>query len=147
MPIFKNSGIIDCGVEICAMAEMLPMMSSGIGAFEQVRWDLEARGLQSGDIPVLIIGIAPDIYPLGSRHAMALAEPQQQDLYEKALMPALNPNSTFELDRMENLPYYTLKYIEATGFPLPPDLILPTKTSRKSPGPRGKPGPKKKTGP
>ena len=58
MVIFKNLNIIDLGIEICPMASMLPHMSSGIGAFEQVVWDLNHRESVPGfDVPVLILGI------------------------------------------------------------------------------------------
>ncbi|MBW2031752.1 MAG: restriction endonuclease [Deltaproteobacteria bacterium] len=57
MIIFKNLGVIDSGIEICPMASMLPHMSSGIGAFEQVVWDLEYRGISNLDIPVIVLGI------------------------------------------------------------------------------------------
>lgn len=58
MIIFKNHGMIQYGIEVCPTASMLPFMSSGIGAFEQVRWDLEHRGFVSGfDVPVLLLGV------------------------------------------------------------------------------------------
>lgn len=58
MVIFKNFEVIDSGIEICPMASMLPHLSSGIGSFEQVIWDLDHRGAVPGfDVPVLIIGI------------------------------------------------------------------------------------------
>lgn len=58
MIIFKNYGVINCGVEICPMSSMLPHMSSGIGAYEQVKWDLESRGfVKDFDIPVLVLGV------------------------------------------------------------------------------------------
>jgi len=61
MVIYKNFGLIDAGIEICPMACMLPHMSSGIGAFEQVRWDLDKRGHVSGfDVPVLVLGVATE---------------------------------------------------------------------------------------
>lgn len=56
MVIFHKLGVIDCGVEICPMASMLPHMSSGIGSFEQVTWDLQIRGVADIDIPVLVLG-------------------------------------------------------------------------------------------
>ena len=63
MVIFKNLGVIDCGIEICPMQSMLPHMSTGIGAFEQVRWDLEHRGIADIDIPVVVLGIEPGSFP------------------------------------------------------------------------------------
>jgi hypothetical protein len=58
MVIFQNLKIIDCGIEICPMSCMLPHMSSGIGAFEQVVWDLAHRGAKKGfDVPVIVIGV------------------------------------------------------------------------------------------
>jgi hypothetical protein len=44
MVIFRNLGVIDCGIELCPMTSMLPHLSSGIGSFEQVVWDLKYRG-------------------------------------------------------------------------------------------------------
>ena len=61
MNIFRNIGIIESGVEICPMACMLPHLSSGIGAFEQVKWDLEYRGaVEDFDVPTLLIGVATE---------------------------------------------------------------------------------------
>ena len=57
MVIFRKLDLIDCGVEICLMASMLPHMSSGIGAFEQVVWDLMVRGESRQDTPVLVVGV------------------------------------------------------------------------------------------
>lgn len=56
MPIFRNLGVIECGIEICPMSSMLPHMSTGIGSFEQVRWDLDYRGSFENDVPVLLLG-------------------------------------------------------------------------------------------
>lgn len=56
MVIFRNLGIMDCGIEICPMASMLPHLSSGIGSFEQVVWDLKLRGVMDKDVPVLLLG-------------------------------------------------------------------------------------------
>ena len=58
MVIYRNLDIIDAGIEICPMASMLPHMSSGIGSFEQVVWDLKHRGAVKGfDVPVIVLGI------------------------------------------------------------------------------------------
>jgi phage tail protein X len=53
--LFRNVGLVDNGVVICAMASMLPHMPSGIGTFEQVRWDLQLREAAAIDTPVLLI--------------------------------------------------------------------------------------------
>lgn len=57
MTIFKNRGIIDAGVEIVPLKQLVSEMSSGVSYFEQFVWDLEQRGVSNIDIPVLIIGI------------------------------------------------------------------------------------------
>jgi hypothetical protein len=63
MVIFKNLGLIEYGIEICPMASMLPHMSSGIGAYEQVIWDLKCRGIADIDIPVVVLGVeSEEIY-------------------------------------------------------------------------------------
>ncbi len=58
MTIFHNHKIIDVGVEIVPMKEMADEMSTGVSYFEQIKWDLENRGVADIDIPVLILGIA-----------------------------------------------------------------------------------------
>lgn len=62
MVLFNRFGMIDCGIEICPMASMLPHLSTGIGSFEQVAWDLTYRGNADIDIPVLVIGFEPDSF-------------------------------------------------------------------------------------
>jgi len=57
MTIFHNKGFIDAGVEIVPMKIMADEMSTGVSYFEQIKWDLEARGVADIDIPVLIMGI------------------------------------------------------------------------------------------
>lgn len=57
MTIFKNLGIIDAGIEIVPIKELAKEMSTGVSYFEQLVWDLNARGVSNIDIPVLIIGI------------------------------------------------------------------------------------------
>ena len=57
MTIFHNKGLIDAGVEIVPMKKMADQMSTGVSYFEQIRWDLEARGVADIDIPVVILGI------------------------------------------------------------------------------------------
>lgn len=65
MVIFKNLGLIDCGIEVCPMQAMLPHMSTGIGSYEQVRWDLIARGETESDVPVVLIGFVSDLLAEG----------------------------------------------------------------------------------
>ncbi len=60
MTIFKNLGIIDAGVEIVPMRQLVSEMSSGVSYFEQFIWDLQHRGVSNIDIPVLILGIDVD---------------------------------------------------------------------------------------
>ena len=57
MTIFRNLGIIDCGIEIVPVKALALEMSSGVSYFEQFVWDLENRGVADIDVPVLIIGI------------------------------------------------------------------------------------------
>jgi len=60
MTIFHNKGFIDAGVEIVPMKRMADEMSTGVSYFEQIRWDLETRGVADIDIPVIIMGIDGD---------------------------------------------------------------------------------------
>ena len=57
MTIFRNLGLITCGIEIVPVKALALEMSSGVSYFEQFVWDLESRGVADIDIPVLIIGI------------------------------------------------------------------------------------------
>lgn len=79
MPIFARRGVIDCGIEIVPMKSLAigvrramrgkgnqdedaettsnSRMSTGVSYFEQIKADLEARGVADLDIPVLILGI------------------------------------------------------------------------------------------
>lgn len=57
MTIFKNQGIIDSGIEIVPMLSLANQMSTGVSYFEQIKTDLEYRGVSNIDIPVLVIGI------------------------------------------------------------------------------------------
>ncbi|MCK4631992.1 MAG: restriction endonuclease [candidate division Zixibacteria bacterium] len=57
MTIFHNLGHIDTGIEIVAVKPFVDHMSSGVSYFEQLAWDLEARGEADIDIPVLVLGI------------------------------------------------------------------------------------------
>ena len=57
MTIFAKHEIIDAGIEIVPMLNMANNMSSGVSYFEQVKTDLEERGVADLDIPTLIIGI------------------------------------------------------------------------------------------
>jgi len=60
MTIFKNLGIIDCGIEIVPVKNFADEMSTGVSYFEQFAWDLNKRGVSDIDIPVLILGIDKD---------------------------------------------------------------------------------------
>lgn len=57
MTIFKNLGLIECGIEVVPVKALALEMSSGVSYFEQFVWDLESRGVADIDIPVLILGI------------------------------------------------------------------------------------------
>jgi hypothetical protein len=57
MTIFRNLGLIECGIEVLPVKALALEMSSGVSYFEQFVWDLESRGVADIDIPVLILGI------------------------------------------------------------------------------------------
>ena len=57
MTIFAKKGIIDCGVELVSMRSMSIKMSTGVSYFEQIKADLEYRGVANLDIPTLVLGI------------------------------------------------------------------------------------------
>ena len=57
MTIFANQGLIDSGIEIVPMLGLASEMSTGVSYFEQIKTDLEIRGVSNIDIPVLILGI------------------------------------------------------------------------------------------
>jgi hypothetical protein len=125
--IFRNLGIIECGCEICPMASMLPQMSSGIGAFEQVVWDLEARGVADIDVPVLVLGIEPEgsktrlKFPGGktlsiqeeppSYYEAGSGKPKQEALFEMHTEPEIVLNRY----RKKGLPQGTLERVRETG--------------------------------
>lgn len=80
MTIFHAHDIIDVGVEIVAVREMTKEMSSGVSYFEQFTWDLDQRGVADIDIPVLVIGVAPDPSPSDSA-TPPVAAPRQMSLF------------------------------------------------------------------
>jgi hypothetical protein len=57
MTIFHNQGVIDAGIEIVPMYTLASEMSTGVSFFEQIKTDLEYRGVSNIDIPVLVIGV------------------------------------------------------------------------------------------
>lgn len=57
MTIFAKNKIIDSGIEIVPMRSLSKDMSTGVSFFEQMKADLEQRGISNIDIPVLIVGI------------------------------------------------------------------------------------------
>lgn len=57
MTIFGNQGIIDAGIEVVPIKKLADDMSSGVSHYEQMKTDLEYRGVSDIDLPVLIIGI------------------------------------------------------------------------------------------
>jgi hypothetical protein len=63
MTIFRNLGVIDCGIEIVPVKAFADEMSTGVSYFEQFVWDLESRGVSNIDVPVLILGIDADPEP------------------------------------------------------------------------------------
>ena len=57
MPIFKNLGYIECGVEVVPSNELVKQMSTGVSSFEQLLVDFEHRGESNIDIPVFILSL------------------------------------------------------------------------------------------
>ena len=57
MTIFYNHNIIDAGIEIVPTKNMADKMSTGVSYFEQIKWDLQNRGVADIDIPVIVVGI------------------------------------------------------------------------------------------
>ena len=57
MTIFYNNNIIDAGIEIVPTKNMADQMSTGVSYFEQIKWDLQNRGVADIDIPVIVVGI------------------------------------------------------------------------------------------
>lgn len=57
MTIFHKQGIIDAGIEVVPMHSLAYEMSTGVSHYEQIKTDLEMRGVSDIDIPVLVIGI------------------------------------------------------------------------------------------
>ena len=55
--IFHNRSIIDAGIETVPVKSMADQMSSVVSCFEQIKWDLENRGVADIDIPVIVMGI------------------------------------------------------------------------------------------
>lgn len=71
MTIFHNHDVIDVGVEIVPVKTLANEMSSGVSYFEQIVWDLEKRGVADIDLPVLIVGVAPQ--------PLIIKQPQAKD--------------------------------------------------------------------
>ncbi|HOX30260.1 MAG TPA: BglII/BstYI family type II restriction endonuclease [Candidatus Paceibacterota bacterium] len=57
MIIFKNLGLIECGIEVVPAEELVKQMSTGVSSFDQLLVDFENRGESNIDIPVFVIGI------------------------------------------------------------------------------------------
>ncbi len=91
MTIFNKLGHIDVGIEIVPVKEMVKQMSSGVSYFEQFIWDLDQRGTSDIDIPVLILGIAPNLEMVEAaipEKAQEVAEELIEDIEEiKAEFP------------------------------------------------------------
>jgi len=103
MVIFRNQKIIDAGIEICPMASMLPHLSSGIGAFEQVAWDLAHRGAHADfDVPVLVLGIETD-------------KVRRKSIYAQAALDSQVSEPISQVERSKVLNEGTIKKIRETG--------------------------------
>lgn len=57
MPIFASRGLIDCGIEVVAMPEVVREMSTGVSSFDQINDDMDNRGEADLDLPSLVIGV------------------------------------------------------------------------------------------
>jgi hypothetical protein len=57
MVIFNKRNLIDCGIEVVAMPDVVKQMSTGVSSFNQIIMDMKERGEADIDIPTLIIGI------------------------------------------------------------------------------------------
>jgi len=57
MVIFHNNGLIECGIEVVAMRELVRQMSTGVSSFTQIVLDMAQRGEADIDIPTLVVGI------------------------------------------------------------------------------------------
>jgi hypothetical protein len=57
MVIFANRGLIECGIEVVGMPDLIAHMSTGASAFPQLVLDLRERGVADIDIPTVVIGI------------------------------------------------------------------------------------------
>lgn len=57
MPIFAKRGLIQCGVEVVVMSSMLKHMSTGVSSFDQIKLDMQHRGVADLDVPTLVVGI------------------------------------------------------------------------------------------
>ncbi|HST87712.1 MAG TPA: BglII/BstYI family type II restriction endonuclease [Ktedonobacterales bacterium] len=82
MPILASKGYIRAGVEVVPMKSLVGDMSSGIGHFEQIVGILELRGVTSKDIPVLILGIAPDLTETGQTLVLSLEDAKNEDMID-----------------------------------------------------------------
>ena len=109
MIIFKNYGLIDAGIEICPMANMLPHLSSGIGAFEQVKWDLIKRGaIQNFDLPALLIGVTTEV-------AQQTLRPIRRRDQGQLALPEVIDASDIKRGREPDMTEKTLKKVRETG--------------------------------
>lgn len=57
MVIFNKRGLIECGIEVVAMPNVVKQMSTGVSSYNQIVMDMGERGEADIDIPTLIIGI------------------------------------------------------------------------------------------
>jgi hypothetical protein len=71
MTIFAKRDVIDAGVEVVPMRDLAREMSTGVSYFEQVKSDLESRGVGDIDVPVLVLGVDAVRRP----HQATLADP------------------------------------------------------------------------
>lgn len=57
MPLFAKHGLIECGIEVVAMPEVVKEMSTGVSSFNQIVLDMKHRGVADLDLPTVIVGI------------------------------------------------------------------------------------------
>lgn len=88
MIIFKNHGLIDCGIEIVAVQALMRTMSTGVSAYEQLMVDFEHRGESNIDIPVLVLGIG-------------LTDEEEKQCSNKVLRFLKNPEEVIKEEEMK----------------------------------------------
>jgi hypothetical protein len=99
-----------------ANPRMLPHMSTGIGAFEQVKWDLVTRGyINDFDLPALIIGVTTQVAK-GEIEDETPKEEQQQSLPIISDIEELSTPPEPVRNRVTQLTAKKLEKVRETGY-------------------------------